>query len=51
MVLDEVIYLIATDGSNASYLLPISLWGAVSLIGLTTVFVLTLYGLSCRRKA
>jgi hypothetical protein len=32
MVLDEVIYLITTDGTNVSYLTPISLWGAASLI-------------------
>ena len=43
MVLDEVIYLITTDGSNASYLLPISLWGAVVLIGLGAALLLVLY--------
>jgi hypothetical protein len=43
MVLDQVVYLITTDGSNASYLKPISLWGAVVLIGLATVLLLALY--------
>jgi hypothetical protein len=43
MVLDQVVYLITTDGSNASYLKPISLWGAVVLIGLATVLLLVLY--------
>ena len=33
LALDEVIYLIATDGSNASYLLPVSFWGAVIVVG------------------
>jgi hypothetical protein len=33
LVLDEVVYLIATDGSNASYLLPVSFWGAVVVVG------------------
>lgn len=37
MVLDEVVYLITTDGSNAAYLTPISLWGAVVLVGIATV--------------
>ena len=32
--LDEVVYLIATDGSNASYLLPVSFWGGVIVVGL-----------------
>src|SRR5688572_24387492 len=27
MALDEWVYLIVTDGSNASYLLPVSFWG------------------------
>lgn len=33
LALDEVVYLIATDGSNASYLLPVSFWGAVIVVG------------------
>ena len=33
LVLDEVVYLIATDGSNASYLLPVSFWGGVVVVG------------------
>jgi hypothetical protein len=31
LVLDEWVYLIVTDGSNASYLLPVSFWGALVL--------------------
>jgi len=42
LVLDEVVYLITTDGSNASYLLPISFWGAVVLLSLATVITLVL---------
>ena len=34
LALDEVVYLIATDGSNASYLLPVSFWGGVIVVGL-----------------
>ena len=45
MALDEWVYLIATDGTNASYLLPVSLWGAVVVIGLACIyaFVLQIY--------
>jgi hypothetical protein len=38
MALDEWVYLIATDGTNASYLLPISLWGGVIVIGLACLY-------------
>jgi hypothetical protein len=37
--LDEVVYLIATDGSNASYLLPVSFWGGVVVVGLGAAWV------------
>ena len=43
LALDEYVYLIATDGSNVSYLLPISLWGGVVLVGLTCVYIGALY--------
>jgi len=43
MLLDEVIYLITTDGTNRSYLKPISLWGAVVLEGLAVVLLVALY--------
>jgi hypothetical protein len=43
MVLDQVVYLITTDGSNASYLKPISLWGAVVLVGMATGLLVLLY--------
>ena len=46
MVLDQVIYLITTDGSNASYLKPISLWGAIVLEGLAIALLLILYALA-----
>lgn len=49
MVLDEVVYLIVTDGSNASYLLPVSLWGAVVLMVLASGWMLALFRLSRRR--
>ena len=40
LVLDEWLYLIVTDGSNASYLLPVSFWGAAALHAAVTVAVL-----------
>lgn len=43
MALDEWIYLIVTDGSNASYLLPVSLWGGVAFIGLATLYTIVLW--------
>jgi hypothetical protein len=42
MVLDQVIFLITTDGSNASYLKPISLWGAIILEALAVILLLVL---------
>lgn len=38
MALDEWVYLIVTDGSNASYLLPISFWGGVVAVGLACAY-------------
>lgn len=39
LALDEVVYLVATDGSNASYLLPVSFWGGVVVVGLGAAWV------------
>jgi hypothetical protein len=46
MVLDQVVYLITTDGSNASYLKPISLWGAVIFVSLAVGLLLVLHALA-----
>jgi hypothetical protein len=46
MVLDQVVYLITTDGSNRSYLTPVSLWGAVVLEGLAVVLLVILWVLA-----
>jgi hypothetical protein len=43
LALDEWVYLIATDGSNASYLLPVSLKGGVLMVGLAALYVVVLY--------
>ena len=42
MALDEWVFLIATDGSNSSYLLPISLWGGIIVLALACVYALAL---------
>lgn len=46
LVLDEWLYLLATDGANASYWLPVSVWGAVALHALVVGVV---FALSPRR--
>src|SRR5215208_5446083 len=43
LALDEWVYLIATDGSNASYLLPVSLKGGILMVGLAAVYIAMLY--------
>ncbi|MDP9176591.1 MAG: hypothetical protein M3O61_02825 [Gemmatimonadota bacterium] len=43
LALDEWVYLIATDGSNASYLLPVSLKGGILMVGLAALYILVLY--------
>ena len=42
MALDEWVYLIATDGSNASYLLPVSFWGGIAVVGLACLYAFSL---------
>lgn len=44
MALDEWVYLIATDGSNTSYLLPVSFWGGAAAVGLACAYTLGLVG-------
>ena len=48
--LDEWVYLIATDGSNASYMLPVSLRGGIVMIALAVAYVGVLYMLSGKRR-
>ncbi len=49
MALDEWVYLITTDGSDESYLLPISLWGGVAAIAVAIGYVMLL-GIVGRRN-
>ena len=43
LALDEWVYLIVTDGSNASYLLPVSLKGGILMVGLAALYIAVLY--------
>jgi hypothetical protein len=43
LALDEWVYLIVTDGSNASYLLPVSLKGGILMVGLAALYIALLY--------
>ena len=49
LVLDEWVYLIVTDGTNASYLLPVSFWGAVVLHGTVALALLAARGPRTKR--
>ena len=46
LVIDEWVYLIATDGSNSSYFLPVSFWGGLIFVAITTIYVGVLYLIS-----
>ena len=48
MMLDEWVYLIVTDGSNASYLLPVSFWGGLAMIFACIAYVWILVRLTNR---
>ncbi len=50
LALDEWVYLIATDGSNASYLLPISFWGGIVVVSLALGYVVLLAWYAHQRK-
>jgi hypothetical protein len=49
MALDEWVYLIATDGTNAEYIQPLSLAGGALMVGLACGYALAL-GHGCRRR-
>lgn len=40
MVLDEIVFLVCTDGSGVAYRNRVSFWGAFTLIALAAVFLL-----------
>lgn len=50
LVLDEIIYLIATDGSDLAYLTPVSFIGALILIAITLLTTGVGYARAARKK-
>ncbi len=50
MVLDEVIFLVCTDGSGEAYRGRVSFWGAFTLMTLATGALLIFYGLAARNR-
>jgi hypothetical protein len=38
LALDEWLYLIVTDGTNASYILPVSFWGGFAAVALAVIY-------------
>ena len=40
LALDEWLYLIVTDGTNESYLLPVSFWGGLVAVALAVILAL-----------
>jgi hypothetical protein len=49
MVLDQIVFLIATDGTNDSYVLPLSFWGGMAFMLSASVFLAALT--TCARRA
>jgi hypothetical protein len=43
MILDEVVYLVATKATDSDYISPLSLWGATIFISTAVLFLLFLY--------
>jgi hypothetical protein len=50
LALDEWVYLIVTDGTNASYVLPVSLWGGVAAVSAAVVYALIVSRQAMSRK-
>src|SRR5688500_734000 len=50
LALDEWVYLIVTDGTHASYLLPVSLKGGIVMLSLAALYVAMLYMIGARRR-
>lgn len=48
MILDEVVYLVATKATDQDYISPLSFWGGTILISLAIIFLLFLY--RCHRE-
>lgn len=51
LALDEWVYLIVTDATNASYLLPVSFWGGLIAVGVAIGYAVGLAVISRRASA
>lgn len=51
LVLDEIVYLIATDGSDGAYLAPVSFVGALILIMITLLVMGVGYRFAARKRS
>jgi len=51
MVLDEVVFLVCTDGSGVAYRNCVSFWGAFVLIGLASLVLVGIYRAALRSRA
>ena len=51
LALDEWVFLIATGGSDAEYLLPVSFWGGLIMVVLACLYALILYLTGTKEKA
>ena len=49
-ILDELIYLIATDGSDQAYLSPMSIWGSIIVISIVLIVTGAVYFYAQRKK-
>ena len=50
LAIDEWVYLIATDGNNNSYYLPVSFWGGLIMVVLTSIYIGVLYLFFSRKE-
>jgi hypothetical protein len=50
LILDEVVYLVATKGSDADYVSRTSLIGSLMLVSLAVVFLVILYALHRKER-
>ncbi len=43
LILDEIVFLVATDGSDAAYLSTVSFWGMVVFVAITLLITVLVY--------
>ena len=47
LILDEIVYLVATNATDQDYISPLSFWGGAILVSLAVIFLLLLYRCHC----